>query len=65
MPQPQPKANQPKFGGFKQLRCPFFIKGKCSKGDACPLPHVDAGAKQAIQNAIQKGRASLGRRPDP
>ena len=62
--QQQPKGQQPKFGGLKQLWCPFYLKGKCSKGDACPLPHVDATAKQAIQSAIQKGRASLGFRTE-
>ena len=62
--QQQSKGQQPKFGGLKQLWCPFYLKGKCSKGNACPLPHVDATAKQAIQSAIQKGRASLGFRTD-
>ena len=43
---------QPKFGGLKQLWCPFFLKGKCNRGGDCPLPHVTAEAKTAIQSAI-------------
>jgi hypothetical protein len=48
----QQQQTQPKFGGLKQLWCPFFLKGKCNRGSDCPLPHVTAEAKTAIQSAI-------------
>ena len=63
--QQQPKGNQPKFGGLKQLWCPFFLKGNCKKGDDCTLPHISPEAKEALQKSIQRGRASLGLRADP
>ncbi|MEC8428028.1 MAG: zinc finger CCCH domain-containing protein, partial [Pseudomonadota bacterium] len=45
---------QEKFGGLKQLWCPFNLKGNCKKGDNCPLPHIPAESKNAIQKSIAR-----------
>ena len=47
-----------KFGGLKKLWCPFYLKGKCTRGSECPLPHVSGEAKTALQAAIATNKKS-------
>ena len=46
-------GQQKKFGGMSKLWCPFFLKGKCTKGDKCTFPHISEEAKQECQRAIR------------
>ena len=55
----QAQANggkEAKFGGLKKLWCPFYLKGKCTRGGDCPLPHVSEEAKTALQAAIASNK---------
>ena len=49
---PAKGGQEPKFGGLQKLWCPFYLKGKCTGGGDCPLPHVSDEAKNSLQAAI-------------
>lgn len=45
---PLPVAQEPILAPQSQLRCRFFVKGRCRNGDTCPFAHSDGDATDGL-----------------